>query len=104
MNNNTTHATHTPGPWTVRSGSVVKYDNSRPSGEIPIASMDRESGNGTAPAERDDNARLIAAAPELLAACQVAIAMMEGDNLDEKFDGEAEVIRDAIARATGKAR
>ena len=33
-----------------------------------IAWMDRESGNGTMPVERDANARLIAAAPDLLAA------------------------------------
>ena len=32
--------------------------------------MDREHGNGTAPVERDANARLIAAAPDLLRACK----------------------------------
>ena len=65
---------HTKGPWTCHSGAV--YQDSPdvyPKGEtngIPIAHMDRESGNGTAPVERDANAHLIAAAPDLLAACK----------------------------------
>jgi hypothetical protein len=50
---------HTPGKWVVSSG-MVETENG-----IPIAKMDRETGNGTLPVERDDNARLIAAAPEM---------------------------------------
>lgn len=54
---------HTPGPWTCHSGMVWQ-------GDMPIARMDREPGNGTTPIERDANAHLIAAAPDLLAACE----------------------------------
>ena len=60
--------THTPGPWKTNSGQVV-----RESDGAVIANMDRSdaaSEAGIYPVERDDNARLIAAAPELLDALQ----------------------------------
>lgn len=41
---------------------------------------------------------LLNTAPDLLAACEMMLRLMEGENLDEKFDGEAEVLRDAIAK------
>ena len=50
----------TPGPWVMSSGMVETAAG------VPIARMDREYGNGTQPVERDNNCRLIAAAPELL--------------------------------------
>lgn len=61
---------HTPGPWIVESGAVYtehEYKCSIPGCgvHIPIANMDREHGNGTTPVERDSNARLIGAAPDL---------------------------------------
>ena len=63
---------YTPGPWVCHSGAVYKDGpNVWPKGEengIPIAKMDREPDNGIIPVERDANARLIAAAPELLKA------------------------------------
>lgn len=63
---------HTPGPWEVESGMVqtVLEHKCKLKGcgvHIPIAYMDRTLGNGTLPVERDDNARLIAKAPEMLA-------------------------------------
>lgn len=54
---------HTPGPWKVECGSVYTEDG------WPIATMVRDrsaTAAGIFPAERDANARLIAAAPELL--------------------------------------
>jgi len=39
---------------------------------------------------------------ELLEACEMSLRILEGENLDEKFDGEAEVLRDVIARAKGE--
>ena len=62
--------THTPGPWVYSDGMVWKHRPPEPNRTveaIPIARMDREPGNGTLPVERDDNARLIAAAPETAA-------------------------------------
>jgi hypothetical protein len=62
---------HTPGPWKMDSGQVVRVSD----GAV-IANMDRSeeaSKAGIYPVERDDNARLIAAAPELLEACNSAL-------------------------------
>ena len=62
---------HTPGNWIVQNGSVYVQDGNEYA-QTRIASMDRGEPN-TRPVERDANARLIAAAPELLdAAKQVA--------------------------------
>ena len=68
----TTKVTYTPGPWEVESGmvqTVCEHDcklEVKCGVHIPIAWMDREAG--TLPCERDANAHLIAAAPELLEA------------------------------------
>ncbi len=40
-------------PWEVITGSIYTADGT------PIAHMDRETGNGTSPTERDQNAHLI---------------------------------------------
>lgn len=50
---------YTPGPWEVDSGMVQTADG------IPIAHMDRTPGNGTMPTERDSNAHLTAAGPQM---------------------------------------
>jgi hypothetical protein len=52
--------TFTPGRWYVQSGEVFAMTN-----QIRVAMMDREEPL-TSPCERDENAKLIAAAPELL--------------------------------------
>ncbi len=74
---------HTPGPWICHSGAVWKDGpNVYPKGQemgVPIARMDREPGNGTQPVERDSNARLIAAAPELLEALEIMVIASEYD-------------------------
>lgn len=57
----------TPGPWEYESGCVYARDGSR------LAMMDRDE-RGTRPVERDSNARLMSAAPELLAAARAAVS------------------------------
>lgn len=72
---------HTPGPWEMDSGMVqtayIHKDCKLTVGfcdvHTPIAYMDRKPNNGTMPTERDANARLIAAAPELLEALRAII-------------------------------
>ena len=84
---------HTKGPWTCHSGMVWKDGpDVYPKGEnngIPIARMDREPGNGTVTTERDCNARLIAAAPELLDAATEMLSVLETidfSTLDVNYD------------------
>ena len=96
---------HTPGPWIMHSGMVWKdgpdvYPKGKGLDGIPIARMDRERENGTMPCERDANARLIAAAPELLAACEAIAKLSDGQGYVNmcQVAGQA---RQAIAKATG---
>ena len=68
---------HTPGPWRVEFGCVYRVGlrGYGPDGDemSRIALMDRDNPL-TIPTERDANARLIAAAPELLKAGKCVIA------------------------------
>lgn len=76
-------AKHTPGPWTVptpASGEDVTVTSHTPIYRNPI-SVARVYGSGIlskAPAERDANSRLIAAAPDLLAALSELAGVREG--------------------------
>ena len=86
---------HTPGPW-----KVFDYGDA-----ITVATQDghqRIADNlevALLRAEALANAHLIAAAPDQHSALQIALKIIEAENLDEKYDGEAEVIRAAIALA-----
>ncbi len=103
----TTHA-HTKGPWHVGAGNgegSIFAENGRTRLEIggttlyPIARM----GRGWNEAEDEANARLIAAAPELLEALREMLSMF-GDH--EQYDEDsAQVIsqtRQVIAKAEGR--
>ena len=63
---------HTPGPWwlgkhgAVHGGPFVECFNGSAQPQVALATMHEE----IKPEQRDANARLIAAAPELLAACR----------------------------------
>jgi hypothetical protein len=107
MSNATKTVSHTPGPWTFDAHPIgnngishAVYDES--AAALPIAGVSRLLGAGEA------NARLIAAAPDLL---EQTLKMTE---LLEKLYGEGEAAwyapviqehcinaRAAIARATG---
>lgn len=92
---------HTPGPWTLGPGRTIATE----SGEFFI-SYGSERGTG-APLFRggfdvlDRNARLVAAAPELLDALRLAVAVMRAHDIDEAMGGEFDVFTDAVAKAEG---
>lgn len=109
---------HTPGPWVCASGMVWVYDPSTWAGgdtestkeAIPIARMDREPGNGTAPWERDANAHLIAAAPELLEAAEMGLGLIEAEHSsmsdgtpETEVENEVWKLRAAINKARSEA-
>ena len=87
---------HTPGPWHI---GVRTYHAGRdvygPKGE-PVAVADDAI---TATPEAEANARLIAAAPELLAALQAI--MDDPDAVDHILHLDAVAADAAIAKATG---
>lgn len=86
---------HTPGPWTTgpRGVSVYGPDNMR------LATLDSRLLS-----QRSHNARLMAAAPDMLAALRAAELIMRAYVMPEHFDGHAAAalttVRDAIAKAT----
>ena len=97
---------HTPGPWTVR------HDFRSGNGELCIgvsaARIGPKSGAVAWPSGVDDaqelaNARLIAAAPDLLAALQHMVDMYQRhfDVMPVAWQTADDIARAAIARATG---
>jgi hypothetical protein len=93
---------HTKGPWNVT--------NTSPSNALDIAIIfDAQSqvvcsvpkGSSTvAMSERRANARLIAAAPELLEALQLLVGIQDGDSIGMLFSDRLIKARAAIAMAT----
>lgn len=95
----------TPGPWEVDSGMVQTVAERLSSGlHIPIAWMDREPNNGTLPVERDANAQLIAAAPDLLSAAKDALeSLLRLPDTEGAYRvTNISQLRAAIAKAEGK--
>lgn len=91
---------HTPGPWTV--GPVFDNDgepeiiveHKTPFGNLVVAcALSGLVG-------QEANARLIAAAPELLEALQLADAMLEGAHMNA--DVVCKKVKAPIAKATGE--
>lgn len=109
---------HTPGPWeasfTDCLGGPASYCRIRPvSGEMfgRFTSLEIATMNMMDEDEQQANARLIAAAPDLLEALQEAVksGMVPKSSAKEgganKYSNQvrvADMIRSAIAKATGK--
>lgn len=99
---------HTPGPWTYRknanSGYVGAYIGRKRLGyeiDSTVCTMNKQTGNVEA------NARLIAAAPELLEALKLAVEHYVGagrnsSNVNGAAGTAADIIHAAIAKAEGK--
>lgn len=97
---------HTPGTW--KTGGIMTRVEVRPEGwNVPMCIADchakysPESG-----AERVANARLIAAAPDLLEACEAVAEVLGKLPIGDPLIGEAHTAckkaRAAIAKATGR--
>jgi hypothetical protein len=98
---------HTPGPW-----AVMASDEEWGTYQIGAFCVDVGSMQGTADwysspeyfAARDEdeaNARLIAAAPDLLAACEAMLSEMVVWEDEHGLHPAATAARDAIAKAKG---
>lgn len=94
-------AKHTPGPWRIHWGHDTAYP-------LGISTADRNVVNAFGRPAQDEsiaNARLIAAAPELLEALEDAINRIKSSlkllNCDDEFiDREIAKARAAITKAT----
>lgn len=96
--------THTPGPWNITpppqpfaagDGFRVSANGDQTNWRGYITNILAGSPNAEA------NARLIAAAPDLLAALKLADTILDGFPLYKSGEG-AKTIRAAIAKAEGK--
>ena len=86
---------HTPGPWKANGRIIEKYDTGMGIGAFPIASVLRGY-------KQEENAALIAAAPELLEAAKwVLLEIANGHGAH----GEPEsALRAAVAKAEGASK
>jgi hypothetical protein len=86
---------HTPGPWIAHNENINHEGNKA---EYEIASCTRSP---VPTPEAYANACLIAAAPDLLAACKLAMNHFSGWHSGE-YDAQKNIIRAAISRAEGR--
>lgn len=104
-------AEHTPGPWLTkhRAGSDGMYRTEVYSAEHGgIATCDwtpKHCGNGVTESYREANARLIACAPDLLAALTALASIDDGDEpAFWKHEAVFNAAWAAIEKATGEAQ
>ena len=108
MNDHTAAAAHTPGRWRVlrHDGNVFVIKNDG----LTIAEITYQLPDKSGETSRNANARLIAAAPDMLAALLEALEFAEQQ--EDVIDGNdgpqanaamtlAQTLRDVIAKATG---
>ena len=103
---------HTPGPWTVENasdrmlwvGALRVPDDERYGLHTIITGIDIEDLTPEARAKKEANARLISAAPDLLAACEAVATWWEAHGIegDHRTDAFCTLARAAIAKARGK--
>lgn len=89
----TTEQKHTPGPWTAEGFEGMGW-GIYATDEEPVV---WEMGG----IDNEANARLIAAAPDLLKACQAFVTAYEKSLQLEKTDAALRLAKLAIAEATG---
>lgn len=114
MNTQTKQAKHTPGPWRYCMFAdhlpdyVIKTGNRRLA-KVNMFAANPENSYNRDVAEGEANARLIAAAPELLSACERMMVglLKQSTPTCEWYEGieydGAEEARSAIAKARGEA-
>jgi hypothetical protein len=95
-------AKHTPGPWSVGEGTP---DIAIITDKVLVAMVTNDEDSPCEDDEQMANARLMAAAPELLEACEAALLLAGDDDLPDNggYNGAAitDQIRAAIAKAEG---
>lgn len=88
---------HTPGPWFVHRSGSRGLPHIRNADGIYVMDAPPRSGRAHASVRQDADARLICAAPEMLAALMLAESELEADS------PAAIAVSAAIAKATGDA-
>lgn len=85
---------HTPGPWNIAAGAYVETEDGK-----TIADVWEDEDTGKVMEETQANARLIAAAPDLLEARKLALTMAA---LSENSESSIyQIVEAAVIKATG---
>lgn len=80
---------HTPGPWRISDTSIVAH-------EVCIAVIEDDGGYEAPGDERKANAKLIAAAPELLKACVAMRRTMYSPDSEESQLADAAMAKAGV--------
>lgn len=93
---------HTPGPWVVRPKRYL--DTRRRVGPADNEFFDVAYSSGNSNAESESNARLIAAAPEMLDVLKALVDRCNHLGSTDQVTGEVfyDMVRAAIAKAEGR--
>ena len=92
---------HTPGPWKAASAAACAEVECMEIAEVAHMRVIPAAGGWPTPGAPEDDARLMAAAPELLAALERLLS--SGDVRDACEAGALKQARAAIAKAVGSA-
>jgi hypothetical protein len=107
MANNDTRPAHTPGPWHVEPATAGRFLVQLDDGST-IATVGEGWHEGGSDEQLDANARLIAAAPDLLEALDYLLEqtldmdLAVGNELDEKQSEARQMALAAMAKADGQ--
>lgn len=91
---------HTPGPWAAEPAITGEVDIISDAARLPVCTVPKLHPGRMSPKERQANARLIAAAPQLFEALQLAEATIERLNRHDSANGTLDVIRTALSEVT----
>jgi len=97
---------HTPGPWKCSSDYAEIIPTTGPNAHVELARVVGfcDGSSYYSAREQAANARLIATAPDLLAALELALATIERIHPSSPFDstqGTRDIAKAAIAKAKG---
>lgn len=98
-----TNTKHTPGPWLVHDKSTLHMNDLTIASTLNYRIVTHHRNAAQKAGEDARNAHLIAAAPDLLAACRAAIADDTGWDVPMS-KAVQDLLRAAIAKATGVER
>jgi hypothetical protein len=93
-------ANHTPGPWSCDYGDFSVFCST--GAEVAgITRGNHDDGTAIPDREMEMNMRLVAAAPELLAACALLVALedSEASDFDTRWRMARRNMRDAVRKA-----
>jgi hypothetical protein len=91
---------HTPGPWILRSAGEILHGVPHPFDFVEVSKLRYVTAEGKSEREANANARLIAAAPDMLNALLDVLDFWDDPNMS--MSELKERVRDAIAKAQGE--